>query len=57
MSFSLYMAGYVIMTIGIAIGLYLLRVPQSWIAVAVIILFGLGILMGVSSTRRRDPSS
>jgi hypothetical protein len=57
MSFGLYMVGYVIFIIGVALGMHLLHIPQNWIVVAVIILFGLGILMGVGSTRRRDPSS
>jgi hypothetical protein len=57
MSFGLYMAGFIIMTIAVAIGLHLLNVPQRWIAVAVTFLIGVGILKAVSHTRRRDPSS
>jgi hypothetical protein len=56
MSFGLYLIGFVVMTVGVAVGLHLLNVPQTWIAVAVIILVGLGILKGVSHTRHRDPS-
>ena len=56
MSFGLYMAGFVIMTVAIAIGLHLLHVPQRWIAVAVMFLVGLGILKAVSRTRHRDPT-
>jgi Sec-independent protein secretion pathway component TatC len=57
MSFSIYLIGFIIMIVGLAIAAHLLGVSATWIAVGVIILFGLGILMGVSSTRRRDPSS
>ena len=57
MSFGLYMVGFIIMTVAVAIGLHLLNVPQRWIAVAVMFLVGLGILKAVSHTRRRDPSS
>jgi hypothetical protein len=56
MSFGLYMIGYIIVVLGVAIAMYLLRVPATWIGVAVLILFGLGILLGVTSTRHRDPS-
>ena len=56
MSFGIYMTGYVIMIIGLGIGAHLLRVPPQWIAVGVVTLIGLGILMGVSSTRRPDSS-
>ena len=55
MSFSLYMVGYIIFVVGLAIGAHLLHVPPRWIGVAVICLAGLGILTGVTSTRHRDP--
>ena len=56
MSFSLYMVGYVILIVGLAIGAYLLHVPPRWIGVGVICMVGIGILTGVTSTRRPDPS-
>ena len=39
---------------GVAYAAYLLQVPGKWIVVSVIILLGLGILVGVTKTRRRD---
>jgi hypothetical protein len=56
MSFSIYLVGYIIMIIGLAIGAHLLHMPPKWIGVGVLVLAGLGILRGVSSTRQRDPS-
>jgi hypothetical protein len=56
MSFSLYMVGYVILIIGLALGAYMLHVPPRWIGVGVIVMVGIGILTGVTSTRRPDPS-
>ncbi len=56
MSFGLYMVGFIILIIGIALGAYLLHVPAMWIGVAVLVLIGIGILTGVTSTRRPDPS-
>ena len=56
MSFSLYMVGYVILIIGLAIGAHLMHVPPRWIGVGVIVMVGIGILTGVTSTRRPDPS-
>jgi hypothetical protein len=55
MSFSLYMVGYIIFIVGLAMAAHLLHVPTQWIGVGVICLAGLGILTGVTSTRRRDP--
>lgn len=54
-SFGIYIIGFIIFTAGLAIAAYLLGVPSMWIGVGVIVLIGLGVLMGVSSTRRRDP--
>ena len=57
MSFGIYLVGYVILIIGLALGAHMLNVPPQWIGVGVVVLIGLGILTGVTSTRRRDPSS
>jgi hypothetical protein len=56
MSFGLYMVGFIILIIGLAIGAHLMHVPSRWIGVGVIVLLGLGILTGVTSTRRPDSS-
>lgn len=57
MSFGLYIVGFIILIIGLAIGAVLLHVPSQWIGVGVIVLIGLGILTGVTTTRHRDPSA
>lgn len=56
MSFAIYLIGYVIFIVGLAIGAHLLHVPPRWIGVMVLILGGLGVLKGVSNTRQRDPN-
>jgi hypothetical protein len=55
MSFGMYMIGYIILIVGLAIGAHLLHVPPRWIGVGVTCMMGLGILTGVTTTRRRDP--
>jgi hypothetical protein len=57
MSFGIYIAGYILLIIGLAIGAHLLHVPQKWIGVGVLCLIGLGIIHGVRATRHRDPPS
>jgi uncharacterized membrane protein YiaA len=57
MSFTIYLIGYIIFIIGLAIGAHLLHMPPRWIGVGVLILAGLGILSGVARTRQRDSSS
>ena len=57
MSFGIYMVGYVIMIIGLAFGAHLMRIPNQWIGVGVLVMVGLGILFGVTSTRTRDISN
>jgi hypothetical protein len=54
-SFGMYMIGYIILIVGLAIGAHLLHVPPRWIAVGVICMMGIGILTGVTTTRHRDP--
>jgi len=57
MSFGLYLTGFIVLIIGLALGAYLLHVPPRWIGVGVIVLTGLGILSAVATTRHRDPSN
>jgi len=56
MSFGIYLIGYLIFIVGLAMGAHLLHVPQQWIVVGVIVLVGLGVVTGVARTRQRDPS-
>jgi len=56
MSFGLYMVGFIILIIGLALGAHFAHVPPRWIGVGVVTMIGLGILLGVTSTRRPDPS-
>jgi hypothetical protein len=45
------------MIIGLAFGAHLLHVPPKWIGVGIVVLIGLGILTGVTTTKHRDPST
>ena len=56
MSFGIYMVGYIVLIVGLSLAAYLLHVPPKWIGVGIIVMVGLGILTGVTSTRRPDPS-
>jgi hypothetical protein len=55
MSFGLYSAGFAMVIGGLVYAAYLLHIPGQWIAVGALVLLGLGILMGVKTTRQRDP--
>ncbi len=57
MSFGLYLVGYIVLIIGLAVAANMLHVPPRWIGVGVVIMIGLGILTGVSNTRQKDPSN
>jgi hypothetical protein len=56
MSFGLFAAGFVVLIIGLAYLAHLMHIPEHYIVAMAIILFGLGIVMGVQSTRHKDPS-
>jgi predicted signal transduction protein with EAL and GGDEF domain len=57
MSFGMYLVGFIFLIIGLALGAHLMHVPPMWIGVGVLVLIGLGIMMGVTTTRQRDPSN
>lgn len=56
MSFGLYILGVVLLIGGVAWGLDAIGVPTQYIAIAAIIIAGLGIMTGVSRTRTKDVS-
>ena len=56
MSFTLYLFGFIVLTIGLAVGAHFMHVPPRWIGVGITVLIGLGILSAVATTRHRDPS-
>ena len=55
MSFGLYIVGYIILIVGLAVGAHLLEVPPKWIGVGALCLIGIAILHGVTVTRHKDP--
>jgi cadmium resistance protein CadD (predicted permease) len=57
MSFGIYLAGFVIVAIGLIYGAILMHVPTHWIVVGGLVLVGLGILTGVKATRQKDSST
>ena len=56
MSFPIYLAGFLIMIAGLIYGATLLHVSTQWIAVGTLVLIGLAVIKGVSTTRAKDPS-
>jgi hypothetical protein len=50
-SFGLYLVGFIILIIGLALGAHLAGIPTLWIAVGVICLLGIGILSAVKKTQ------
>jgi membrane-bound acyltransferase YfiQ involved in biofilm formation len=56
MSFALYLIGFIIFVAGVAWALSVAGVSTTYIAIAVVILVGLGIFTGVTRTRAKDPA-
>ena len=50
-SFGLYLIGFIILIIGLALGAHLAGMPTLWVSVGVICLLGIGILSAVKKTR------
>jgi hypothetical protein len=57
MSFTIYLIGFVVLIVGLAVGAHMMHMPPRWIGVGVVVLAGIGILSGVARTRQRDSSS
>lgn len=55
-SFGVYLAGFIVLIIGLAIGAHLLGAPPMWIGVGVICLLGIGILSAVKKTQAPRPT-
>jgi len=54
-SFAIYLVGFIILSGGLAYGASLAGLATQWIVVGVLVLLGLGIAMGVTRTRQKDP--
>ena len=54
-SFGIYLIGFIILIAGLAFAANMIGVPSVWIGIGVVVLIGLGILTGVSRTKRPDP--
>lgn len=55
-SLTIFIIGFIILIGGLAYGASLAGVPTQWIAVGAVVLAGIGVIMGVSRTRMKDPS-
>ncbi|HEY0823895.1 MAG TPA: hypothetical protein VGD76_08930 [Ramlibacter sp.] len=55
MSFALYLLGFVIVIAGLAWGAMVAGVPQTYILIGAVVLFGIGVLSAVKRTRPKDP--
>lgn len=56
MSFGLYIVGFIILIVGLALGAHMVHISSQWIAIGVVVMVGIGIITGVTRTRRPDPS-
>lgn len=55
MSFVLYIVGLVILIGGVAWALVAAHVATTYVAIACLIIAGIGVMMAVSRTRLKDP--
>lgn len=55
-SLSIFIVGFIIIIGGLAYGASMAGMSPQWIAVGVAVLMGIGVVMGVSRTRMKDPS-
>jgi hypothetical protein len=53
-AFGIYVIGFIILIVGLALAANMLGVPAIWIGIGVIVLIGIAVLSGVSKTRQKD---
>jgi hypothetical protein len=53
---AIFLIGFVILVGGLAYAASLAGAPPQWIAAGVLVLIGVGVAMGATRTRHRDPS-
>lgn len=53
-SFGIYIIGFIVVLIGLALAANMVGVPPVWIGIGLLVMAGIGILSGVSRTRQRD---
>ncbi|ADV67626.1 hypothetical protein [Deinococcus maricopensis] len=54
-NFMIYMIGIIVLIVALFIAGNTFGWPQSYVLIGAVILLGIGILAGVTSTKRRDP--
>lgn len=55
MSFAIYIIGFLILIAGLAYGASMAGLSTQWIVVGVLVLLGMGLAMGATRTRQKDP--
>lgn len=55
MNMGLYMVGFLVFMGGVAWGLSVIGVSQTYILIACLVLLGIGIMTAVTRTRMKDP--
>lgn len=53
-AFALHVIGFVLLAVGILVGLGILGLSAQWLGVVALILGGLGIVTGVANASRKD---
>ena len=54
MSFGIYLAGILLVVVGLVYAATILHIPFPWIIVGALVSLGLGVLTAVKATRQRD---
>jgi len=57
MNFALYLIGFIIVIVGLAWGAMVAGVPQTYILIGAVILFGIAILSAVKRTPPKTPKT
>ena len=57
MSFAIYILGFIVLIGGLAYGASLAGIATHWIVVGALVILGMGLAMGATRTRQKDPAA
>lgn len=54
--FGTYIAGFIVLIIGLCVAAWLLNVPPMWIVAGAIVMLGVAIILATTRTRTKEPT-
>ena len=54
--FATYVAGFIVLIVGLCFAAFLLNVPRMWIVAGAVVMLGIAIILATTRTRSKEPT-